>query len=148
MVPTRDCGYPARVSFIFALSLALASCTATDGDTIRCGDERIRLTGIDAPELGRCDSRRRRCAPGDGKASRQALQRLVAGRDLTIVRLGRDRYGRTLAVVFADDRNLACQQLRAGQAIYRPDWDRRRLVARDCPRFAHQTRLARPTRRG
>ena len=36
------------MTILLALSLAAASCAATDGDTIRCGDERIRLTGIDA----------------------------------------------------------------------------------------------------
>lgn len=43
----------------------VAGCTVTDGDTIRCGAERIRLLGIDAPELpGHCRSGRA-CAPGD-----------------------------------------------------------------------------------
>ena len=27
----------------------LGPCTVTDGDTLRCGEERLRLTGIDAP---------------------------------------------------------------------------------------------------
>jgi micrococcal nuclease len=124
------------VSLFFALSLVLASCTATDGDTIRCGDERIRLTGIDAPELGRCKPRRRRCALGDGAASRRALQAAMMKGELRIVRLGRDRYGRTLAVVFAGKANLACSQLAARQAVYRRDWDDRTLVARDCPKLA------------
>ena len=30
-------------------------CTVTDGDTVRCNGERIRLLGIDAPELPGCD---------------------------------------------------------------------------------------------
>jgi endonuclease YncB( thermonuclease family) len=29
----------------------ISSCHAIDGDTLRCGEERIRLVGIDAPEL-------------------------------------------------------------------------------------------------
>jgi micrococcal nuclease len=124
------------VSLFFALSLVLASCTATDGDTIRCGDERIRLTGIDAPELGRCQPRRRRCVSGDGAASRRALQAAMAKGELRIVRLGRDRYGRTLAVVFAGKANLACSQLGSRQAVYRRDWDDRAMVAHDCPKLA------------
>lgn len=124
------------MTILLALSLAAASCTVIDGDTIRCGDERIRLTGIDAPELGRCQPRGRRCVSGDGAASKRALQVAMAGGDVRIIRLGRDRYGRTLAVVFAGNTNLACAQLKAGQAIYRSDWDDRRMVARDCPRFA------------
>lgn len=129
------------MNIILALTLAAASCIATDGDSIRCGDERIRLTGIDAPELGRCDMRRRRCAPGDGAAAHRALQAAMAKGELRIVRLGLDRYGRTLAVVFAGKVNLACAQLEAGQAIYRRDWDDDGLVARDCPELARAKAL-------
>lgn len=136
MARSLDHGYRRFVSFILALSLAAASCIATDGDSIRCGDERIRLTGIDAPELGRCQPRRRRCAPGDGAASQRALRAAMAKGKLRVVRLGKDRYGRTLAVVFAGTTNLACSQIAAGQAIYRRDWDDRALVARDCPKLA------------
>jgi endonuclease YncB( thermonuclease family) len=51
----------------------LYGCSVTDGDTIRCGDERIRLLGIDAPELpGHCRSGRN-CAPGDPYASTSSL---------------------------------------------------------------------------
>lgn len=123
---------------LLALVLAAASCTATDGDTIRCGDERIRLTGIDAPELGRCRPRGRLCVPGDGQASKRALAAAISGSagELRIVRLGRDRFGRTLGAVFVGKTNLACAQLKAGQAVYRADWDDRWLVARDCPKLA------------
>ncbi|MEH3107115.1 MAG: thermonuclease family protein [Sphingomonas fennica] len=116
------------------IAFALA-CTATDGDTIRCGDERIRLLGIDAPELpGHC-RRGRVCAPGDGAASRRSL----AGRmqpDLSIERVGRDRYGRTLAIVRAGRTNLSCYQLRAGQAIYKRAWDNSGRVRQACPEVA------------
>lgn len=129
------------MSILLSLLLTAASCAATDGDSIRCGDERIRLTGIDAPELGRCQPAGRRCAPGDGAASHRALQAAMAGGKLRIVRLGRDRYGRTLAVVYAGEVNLSCSQLKAGQAIYCADWDDRDMVARDCPQLARAKAL-------
>lgn len=69
-------------------------CVATDGDSLRCGRERIRLAGLDAPELrGRC-AREQRLA----RAARDRLQALVAN-GATIRSLGADRYGRTLARV-------------------------------------------------
>ena len=125
---------------MLALSTAIAltlSCSITDGDTIRCGDERIRITGIDAPETRAC-RRGRQCVPGDGQASTRALEAAVEGRRLTIVRLGRDRYGRTLGVVYADGHNVACAQLAAGQAYYIERWDDDGMVAADCPELAEQ----------
>ncbi len=124
---------PARM-IAEAIALALA-CSVTDGDTIRCGDERIRITGIDAPETRAC-RRGRQCVPGDGHASTRALESVVADADLTIIRLGRDRYGRTLGVVYADGVNVACSQLAAGQAFYIERWDNDALVAADCPELA------------
>lgn len=121
------------------LASSLPACTVTDGDTIRCGDERIRLIGIDAPELrGHCRPGRQ-CAPGDGKASARSLRQFIVGKRLSIrrfrTRKGQrlaDRYGRTLAVVYADGINIACHQLRTGQAIYRSDWDNDGIIAGEC----------------
>ena len=105
------------------LSAAALTCIAVDGDTLRCGAERVRLIGIDAPEMpGHCQPGRR-CAPGDGAASKAALQRLIAGRRVELERQGVDHYGRTLAQAFAGGVNLACAQLAAGQAIYVERWD-------------------------
>lgn len=80
---------------ILALALTLASCSVTDGDTIRCGDERIRLIGIDAPETeqAKCGSERAR-----GLAAKERLRQLLAS-GFTVERDGVDRYRRTLATV-------------------------------------------------
>lgn len=108
------------------------ACTATDGDTIRCGDERIRLLGIDAPELpGHCRAGRE-CVEGDPVASKEALAAQLAKGQLTIRRFGLDRYGRTLAVVYAGGSNLSCAQLAVGVAIYVPEWDNGGAVQGDC----------------
>lgn len=119
---------------ILAVALALA-CTVTDGDTIRCGDERIRLSGIDAPELHGCP-KYRRCVEGDGQAARRALAQAMRGQALTIERLGTDRYGRTIGVVRAGRVNLSCRMIELGQAEYVARWDNGGMVARDCPATA------------
>lgn len=76
-----------------------------DGDTLKCGATRVRLARVDAPELpGHC-RRGRRCAPGDGQASKSALTRFIAGRTLRCApvpyidgaRTAHDRYGRIVA---------------------------------------------------
>lgn len=110
----------------------ITGCRVTDGDTIRCGDERIRLLAIDAPELpGHCRPGRR-CAPGDGAASAASLAQAMTGR-LTIERAGEDHYGRTLAMVAGDSGDLSCWQLGRRQAIYKPAWDNGGRVAHACP---------------
>lgn len=113
-----------------------AACTATDGDTIRCGDERIRLLGIDSPERpGNCRAGRR-CVEGDYAAASAALGAALEMGPLRIIRVGTDGYGRTLGSVFAGTVNLSCSQLASGQAIYRKDWDKRRAIARVCPHLS------------
>src|SRR5215216_5602931 len=98
------------------------SAYVVDGDTLRCGAERLRLLGIDAPEIGRC-SRWRVCAQGDGQAAKRSL---VAALRLGPVRyqpVTVDRYGRQVVVAWAGSVNLSCWQLQRRQAIYKPKWD-------------------------
>jgi len=111
---------------------SLTGCKVTDGDTIRCSGERIRLLGIDAPALpGHC-RRGRLCAPGNPYASSRSLQEALVGK-LSINRVGKDRYGRTLALVAGSKGDLSCWQLKNGQAIYVRHWDTGIRVARTCP---------------
>lgn len=108
---------------ILPILLSLAPvCSAVDGDTIRCGSERVRLIGIDAPELHDC-RKGRVCVPGDGQASKRSLEALIDGKRLTIERHGRDRWGRTLAYVWANGANLSCVQIRRKMAVYVPKWN-------------------------
>ena len=68
-----------------------------DGDTLRVGSERIRLRGIDTPELSE---------PG-GQAARQRLEQLLKEGPIRIVPHGQDVYGRTVADVFVNGKNVA-----------------------------------------
>lgn len=117
-------------------SEVVQGCRVTDGDTIRCQGERIRLLGIDAPELpGHCREGRD-CAPGDPWASTASLESAMSP-TMRISRVGEDRYGRTLAQVAGDRGDLSCWQLSHDQAIYKPRWDDGLRVARTCPRAVH-----------
>lgn len=74
------------------LAATLIACTAPtvhDGDTLRCGPERVRLFGVDAPEV------RRGQTPAEPFAyeARDALIRLTRGR-VACRFVERDRYGR------------------------------------------------------
>jgi micrococcal nuclease len=71
--------------------------SAVDGDTIRVGSERIRLRGIDTPEL----------SEPKGLAAKQRLEELLRSGPMEIVPHGRDVYDRLVADVFVDGRNVA-----------------------------------------
>jgi micrococcal nuclease len=114
---------------------ALGPCTVVDGDTLRCSGERVRLLGIDAPEMpGHCREGRD-CAEGDPYASTASLQKAMTG-ELHIERVGQDHYGRTLAMVAGDRGDLSCWQLRKGRATYKANWDDGGRVAQECPAAA------------
>ncbi len=93
-----------------------------DGDTIKVrladgGRETVRLVGIDTPE-----SRRPNTPVECGaKQAGAALNRLVARRDVTLVRDptqdARDRYGRTLAYVDVGSRDAGEEMVRGGWAM-------------------------------
>ncbi len=68
-----------------------------DGDTLRIGPERIRLRGIDTPEL----------SEPRGQEARQRLEQLLKEGPIRIVPHGQDVYGRTVADVFVNGRNVA-----------------------------------------
>jgi endonuclease YncB( thermonuclease family) len=89
-------------------------CVATDGDSLRCGRERIRLVGLDAPEMnGRCPRERRLAV-----AARDRLDGLVAG-GVTVRSVGTDRYGRTLARV-RDRRGRDVARVLIAEGLARP----------------------------
>jgi micrococcal nuclease len=109
------------------------SAYVVDGDTLRCEAERLRLLGIDAPELHRCP-RYRTCAAGDGKASKSSLQQALRFGTVRYQVITNDRFGRRVVMAWAGRVNLSCWQLQRGQAVYKPKWDNGHAVARACPR--------------
>jgi endonuclease YncB( thermonuclease family) len=104
---------------------------AGDGDSISCGQKRLRLVGIDAPELGRCD-RKRVCVAGDGQASKRSLARGLKLGPIRYRPVTVDRYGRIVAAVYAGRMNLSCYQIKGGKASYVARWDTASVVAREC----------------
>lgn len=110
----------------------VSGCTVTDGDTMRCNGERIRLLGIDTPELpGHCRIGRN-CVSGDPYASSLSLEAAMVG-VIRIQRVGQDGYGRTLATLSSDKGDLSCWQLQHGHAAYKAQWDDGKRVLRTCP---------------
>lgn len=100
-------------------AFSCSSPTVVDGDTMRCGATRIRLQGIDAPEMpGHC-RQGRECAPGDPYASTDNLRQLVSVGAMECRQTDTDRYGRVVAVCRVGNADLSCEQVRSGHAIRR-----------------------------
>ena len=80
---------------------AAAYVRVIDGDTLHADGKRIRLTGIDAPELHQTcrDAQDRKWACGH--AAKARLVELVSRGSVACAARGHDRYGRTLAVCSA-----------------------------------------------
>lgn len=94
--------------------------SAADGDTLvletRAGDVRIRLFGIDAPELDQTclDARGRPYECGD--AAKRRLRDLVEGRRLECEEVDRDPYERVVAICRRDDTDVNAILVREGYA--------------------------------
>lgn len=107
---------------IILLSMALAlqgsfsgTARVVDGDTLRIGTQRVRLHGIDAPELAqRCGTERRhRC----GEMAAAWLKARAEGKRLTCTRIDDDAYGRIVAVCRIRGEDLGAAIVEAGWAI-------------------------------
>lgn len=110
-----------------SLTFLCIAAIAVDGDTLRCsGVGRVRLARIDAPEQHGCPPRRR-CAPGDPRASHANLKRLIAAGpvrcrvvDANPFKRGfqrADRHGRPVARCSVGRRDLGSEQLIGGFAV-------------------------------
>jgi endonuclease YncB( thermonuclease family) len=89
---------------------------AIDGDTIRIGDERLRLKGIDAPEMRQMCSRSERSYMC-GESARDALVRLMLNREVRCRSSGRDRYKRLLVFCTAGGIDLNRRMVEEGWAV-------------------------------
>ena len=87
------------------------------GDTLWLeGGGKVRLAGIDAPELGHeADGSVDQYYAAEAKA---LLASLIQGRDLRVESLGRDDYGRVLGLVWAGDVLVNEVMLEQGAAFY------------------------------
>ena len=90
--------------------------SVVDGDTIDIQGTRIRLNGIDAPELGQaCDVNgiAYRC----GQEAAKALRDFVAARVVNCFQSGTDRWGRVVAKCAVDGTDIGEWMVKQGLAL-------------------------------
>ena len=100
-----------------ALTVAQGSPSVTDGDTIRIGETRIRLEGIDAPEMSqkciRSDGTRWRC----GQQAKAALIEKIGKEPVRCIITGTDRYERSIGTCFVGKLNLNQWMVQNGWSV-------------------------------
>ena len=99
-----------------------------DGDTCTTTEaEKLRLACINAPDIAkrqRLRASRMSSTSYDNSAferSADNLRALISGRLVGIRRITTDRYGRTVAELFIDDKNVGQQQVINGHAVISQD---------------------------
>lgn len=81
-----------------------------DGDTITLvSKEKLRFARIDAPEM----------SEPEGIISRDALRKLIDGKQITYLDKGTGYYGRTIAEVYIDTINVNDWLVANGYAVYK-----------------------------
>lgn len=109
-----------------ARALAPSRVAVVDGDTLRVDGKRVRLWGIDAPELEQACHDKTGAAYLCGVMAREALTAMIAGVQISCTQFDRDRYGRAVDVCTAEpvtlhDFDIGDAMVRAGWAL---DWAR------------------------
>lgn len=92
------------------------SAVVVDGDTIEINGERVRLEGIDAPEVAQTCSKDTGEPWDCGLEASEVLRALISSKSVSCDRVGQDKYGRTLGLCFADADELNAAMVRTGYA--------------------------------
>ena len=97
-----------------------------DGDTCTTREgEKIRLACIDTAEL-----RGPKAKPNQAKSAMNYLNNLIAGKEVFIKRINKDRYGRTVAELSINGKNIQQTMFKSGYAeiyskyAYQCSWSR------------------------
>lgn len=90
----------------------------TDADSLRAGPLRLRLFGVDAPEMRQSCADKAGHPYACGKAARNWLASfLPKGAELSCDLLDQDRYGRLITRCFYQGSDIAAQLVAAGWAL-------------------------------
>lgn len=97
----------------------------SDGDTFFIGDHKVRLWGVDAPEMKQPFLHRvsGQSVPA-GRHAQQALRRIVKGRTVTCQIKHRDDFGRIVAQCFVGTEDIGRILVQQGHALDWPHYSR------------------------
>ena len=104
-----DINFTAYFKFLFFGFISLCFFSCTDNK-----NEKIRLFGVDAPEHNQ----------EWGKESREALSKLILGKEILLNIKDRDQFGRAVAVLFVENINVNLEMIKTGNAWYYEFFDK------------------------
>jgi endonuclease YncB( thermonuclease family) len=93
------------------------SARASDGDSLRLGQDRIRLLGLDAPELSQDCTRADGSAWSCGRVARDRMAQLLAAGPADCRPEDVDQYDRLLATCLVAARDLGATMVAEGLAV-------------------------------
>ncbi|MFA6250564.1 MAG: thermonuclease family protein [Candidatus Shapirobacteria bacterium] len=103
-----------------------------DGDTFTLGNgQRVRLLGIDAPEMEWCG----------GPEAKTMLEELVLGRMVRLGEVRGDRYGRVLGLAYVGNTFINEKMLRAGAARWDGNLNSEEKLLRAASDFAREKKI-------
>jgi endonuclease YncB( thermonuclease family) len=94
---------------------------ASDGDSLHLGDERVRLLGLDAPELDQTCLRAGSEWPC-GHQARDLMTAILKRGPIVCEPDGHDRYGRVLARCSVAKKDIGTEMVAAGLAVATDDY--------------------------
>lgn len=86
-----------------------------DGDTVTLDGEKIRIYGIDAPELGQTCRDRNGATYDCGRLAQRQMER-IAKAEMSCDAVEEDRYGRTVAICYAGGEDVGGAMVSSGWA--------------------------------
>ena len=105
---TANVSVISRTEFKTEQTTITGKCHVIDGDTIAIGKQKIRLAGIDAPELNK----------PYGKQAKWKMVEICKGQNITAYLTGKTSYDRVVAKCFLDDgQDIAEEIVKAGLAL-------------------------------
>ena len=93
------------------------SARASDGDSFRLGEDRVRLLGLDAPELAQLCTRSDGSDWPCGRAARDRMAALLSSGPVDCIPEDKDQYGRLLATCILQGGDLGVVMVEEGLAI-------------------------------
>jgi endonuclease YncB( thermonuclease family) len=139
LLPIANCLADYIAALLFHSAALPSSITAVhDGDTFSIlseyGEIRIRLYGIDAPELKQ----------PHGQIAKDYLSTLIEGKVVFIEVADIDRYGRSVAIATVDNESINLKMLETGNAWYYNSYCERYF----CRRWEKAANIAKENKRG